>query len=1498
MIRQRFPVWLRCALAMAVIQWGAGQFAHAQGNNGNGNGNGNGRMRSTTRAQRQAARNRAAPQGKGVNSHFAGLNPDNAAVSPLVAGPSTLASMTPGAPPDYFGVANYANSAFPVVSAGPINAITVTSGGGGYKHPIVTITDPTGSGAAAAATIDTGVITSIAVTAGGTGYSNPIVTITDSGKAGGATAFVSSFGTVTGGLRKFVDTLPGLTAAGANNLGKYIPLAVADNTTFPGSDFYRIGLQEFTHQFHSDLTGGTSVRGYYDMGNANDPANHYLGPLILATRDRPVRILFQNNVTTDLNIPVDTTYMGAGMVDDGTNAAIASKKRATLHLHGGNSPWISDGTTHQWITPAGGDGQPNFLGFRKGFSFQNVPDMTATLGLVPGDLGDGKATFYWTNEQSGRLMFFHDHAYGITRLNVYAGEAAGYLLVDPAQETVLASASMPGTIVTDPATGTIQSADLSHLVPLVIQDKTFVPDSGIAGGQLAAQDPTWDVAAWGGSGSLWFPHVYMPNQNPSDLEGSGAYGRWDYGPWFWPAQDPSTFVAGGLPFPCTSAATPAGGWAFPPLMCPGTPLPSGVPEGFMDTPVINGTAYPRATVAPAAYRFQILSAGNDRTWNLQLYYAVDKFGVVCKGGNAFDAASCTEVSMVPAVPHTAQTSPPLCSTATQSSPGGLTIAGLDGAGNPLNGTGLPSGCWPTTWPSDGREGGVPDPATAGPPIIQIGSEGGLLPAPAAIPSTPIGYEYDRRSITVLNVLNHGLLLGPAERADVVVDFTGVPSGSVLILYNDAGAPVPAFDSRIDYYTGDPDQTSTGGAPSTQPGYGPNTRTIMQFQVSGSSPNTIPFSLPSLKAALPGLFASTQEPIIVPETVYPAANGGTATPTYSRIFDTTATFVDHGASTPSVHQLLPKTIQELFTLDYGRMNATLGVELPFTNFLTQTTIPYGYIDPPTEIFKDGETQLWKITHNGVDTHFIHFHLFTVQVINRVGWDGAIKPPDPNELSFKDTVRMNPLEDIIVALRPIKQRNLPWPLPDSIRPMDVTAPTFSTAGFTNIDPANNPIVPNVTNSLTNFGWEYVWHCHILGHEENDMMRAMVLQVPPLAPANLTANLAVLPATGVNLAWMDNSASESGFTVQRADDSSFTQGLTSFPVAASVPNTLYGGTLTFNDPAGAAAQFYRVQAVDDNFKPPLAQAFNTTPALLSDWSSPASVSGNPSVVITADAVVSGPPNVAGWNNQSPVAVTINGHDNGGAAVASITYSATGAQPIPATTVTNPATVGISVDGVTKVTFQATDANGKSSPPQTVTVRLDTIAPTAALTPGPNAGGWNCCSGSFAVTGADPLSGVASIDYSAAGATILGPATVNGAIASLTLSQGMTTVTFSATDVAGNKSLAQNVAVNLDLTPPALTAASNPSQTNRGNRTIDVKVTGTVSDGLSGVNLASGTYSVVNGANVVVATGAFTVASNGSYTFHVGLSAATRQTYTITVKAKDQANNIGSAITTFVVK
>ncbi|MFZ1612768.1 MAG: hypothetical protein WAT51_01275, partial [Holophaga sp.] len=205
-------------------------------------------------------------------------------------------------------------------------------------------------------------------------------------------------------IRKFVDTLPGLTVANANNLGNYIPVAVADTTTFPGSDYYDISLVDYTQQLHSDLPA-TRLRGYKDNLGADGKA-HYLGPLILAERDRPVRVTFRNQLAIgaagNLPLPVDTTVMGAG---DGPNGTTYTQNRAELHLHGGLNPYISDGTPHQWITPAG-DPTPN----KKGAAFANVPDMVGPGNLFPTPTaGDGIGTYFYTNQQSGRLMFYHDH---------------------------------------------------------------------------------------------------------------------------------------------------------------------------------------------------------------------------------------------------------------------------------------------------------------------------------------------------------------------------------------------------------------------------------------------------------------------------------------------------------------------------------------------------------------------------------------------------------------------------------------------------------------------------------------------------------------------------------------------------------------------------------------------------------------------------------------------------------------------------------------------------------------------------------------------------------------------------------------------------------------------------------------------------------------------------------------------------------------------------------
>jgi FtsP/CotA-like multicopper oxidase with cupredoxin domain len=1102
----------------------------------------------------------------------------------------------PGGTPDYFGsTPNYANSPMPTVTTTPVSGITlngfsVTNGGSGYTTPHVVLTGGGGTGATAMARVSQGVVIALTLTNPGTGYTSaPTVALKDpSPRAKGAAAtatFTSNAGSfvITGGIHKFIDSLPGLGPTGANNLGKFIPIATPDTTTYPGTDYYIIELRQYTEKLHTDLPA-TTLRGYVQVNSAGVPvtANHYLGPLIVANKDRPVRIKFTNRLPTgtsgNLFIPVDTTYMGAGA---GPNGGSYTQNRATMHLHGGNTIWISDGTTHQWTVPVG-ESTP----YPKGVSVRYVPDMDG------GNEPQGTLTFFYSNQQSARLMFYHDHAYGITRLNVYAGEAAGYLLTDPTETALISNGTLPNVGI-----------------PLIIQDKTFVDATTIA-----AQDPTWN---WGTTAptphtrDLWWPHVYMPNQNPYDVTGANPCGRWDYGPWFFP---PWTVQFGTLTNPYYNPT--AAPWE-PPVI-PGTPNPSGVPESFMDTPLVNGNAYPFLTVQPTLVRFRILNACNDRFLNLQLYVASSIINTITitNGGSGYSPANPPAVTIsggggtgaiaTATVTGTAVTAITIVSvgsgfttapTVTIAPPGGL--GGVTAIATATIYTGLTEvgmlpanpGGWPADYPTaDGRAGGFPDPATRGPAIIQIGTEGGFLPAPALITNRPVGYDYNRRSITVLNVLEKACNLGPAERADVLVDFTNF-AGKTLILYNDAPAPVPAFDPRIDYFTGDGDQTATGGAPNTIPGYGPNTRTIMQIRVAAGGSSTAPpndynpAKLAQLITALGNAFRITQDTIIVPESAYNSAYGATFADNFIAIQDTAHTFTPIGQTTPLTMPLLPKGIQELFTNDYGRMNALLSYEIPNTNGTIQTTIIQAYVDPPNEIMApslaatpigsaaDG-TQLWKWTHNGVDTHAIHFHLFNIQLINRVGWDGAIKPPDDNELGWKDTIQMNPLEDAIVALRPIAPTNhLPFfKVPNSVRLLDPTRPLNATTNadgmplFTNVNPLGNPVT--VTNQMTNFGWEYVDHCHLLGHEENDMMRPMCLAVAPEAPSGLTATHVT---GGIRLDWVNNAINATSLTIQRSTTSAFTTFVTFTPPLPT--------STTFTDTTGTVGQQYYYRIIASN-------------------------------------------------------------------------------------------------------------------------------------------------------------------------------------------------------------------------------------------------------------------------------------------------------------------------------
>ena len=1080
----------------------------------------------------------------------------------------------PGTKPHFFGPwPNWANSPLPT---GAVTTLTLVNGGKGYTAPVVNITNlyynPT-TWATASAVVTNGVITSLTLNGGGSGYNSPIVIITDT-TGTGAQATATIGGVLSGGIRKFVDSLPGLGPAGASTLGQYMVIASPDNSTYPGCDYYEIGLVQYTEKMHTDLPP-TLLEGYVQISTAAVPGSHvpltyingtaildsygnqvygvdnphYLGPSIVAFRDRPVRIKFTNYLPTgmggNLFIPVDTTVMGAGMGPLDMPGMPGMKEnytqnRATLHLHGGLTPWISDGTPHQWTTPAG-----EMTQYPKGVSVQYVPDMWFVNGTtvpntvgqttapVPGastNPGNGSLTFYYTNEQSARLMFYHDHAYGLTRLNVYAGEAAGYVLTDQVEQDLIAGTDVsgvnPGHLQVLPGIGT----------PLVIQDKTFVDASTIG-----YQDPLWKWGSTPGTahtGDLWFPHVYMPNQNAGAIDGSNAFGRWDYGPWFFP---PTNDIPNG-PVPNPYYDPINAPWEPP--MTLGVPDTSMVMEAFCDTPLVNGVAYPFMNVEPRAYRFKILGVGNDRSLNLQLYQADPN--VITSDGR-----TNTEVKMVPAVP----------------TPG-----------------------FPDTWPTDGRDGGAPDPTTVGPNFIQIGTEGGFLPAPVVIPNQPVTFNLNPKTFNYGNVLDHALALVPAERADVIIDFSQF-AGKTIILYNDGPAAWPAADPRNDYFTGSMDNTASGGAPTTQPGYGPNTRTILQFRVNNTTP-AAPYNLTALDAVFaktstkPGVFETDLDPIIAPQAGHDSAYNktfpvdnfvriGADNYTFKTIANTTLTI-------PFQNKALHDEMSAVYD-EFGRASGMEGLELQNAGPQQQGFLLYPYVSPVVDIVTDcaispigpvanDGTQIWRIIHNGIDTHAIHFHLFNVQLINRVGWDNMILPPDPNELGWKDTVRVNPLEQTIVATRPYAP-TLPFDIPNSVRLIDPTMPEGVTlmgppGGF--VDPTAEPVT--VLNHYVNYGWEYVWHCHILGHEEMDMMHAMSFGVAPKAPTNLTAfafiNGGVLTA---QLDWQDKSISETNFTVQRADDSGFTTGVTNFMVGANT-NTYADTTILSNQ-----AYYYRVMAND---------------------------------------------------------------------------------------------------------------------------------------------------------------------------------------------------------------------------------------------------------------------------------------------------------------------------------
>ncbi len=179
-------------------------------------------------------------------------------------------------------------------------------------------------------------------------------------------------------------------------------------------------------------------------------------------------------------------------------------------------------------------------------------------------------------------------------------------------------------------------------------------------------------------------------------------------------------------------------------------------------------------------------------------------------------------------------------------------------------------------------------------------------------------------------------------------------------------------------------------------------------------------------------------------------------------------------------------------EYGRLHQRLGTgDNNFTSLSGLTingkdnqglpTWGRDYLDPATEDPGPADIEIWDIFNLTADTHPMHFHLVNVQVIQRQALvvdpvsgattmvtTGAPWAPDDNELGWKETVRNNPMEVTTIMMK----FDLPK-LPTSMG-----------------DPSSPRFASQYPGKIVH---EYVWHCHILEHEEHDMMRPLVVVKP---------------------------------------------------------------------------------------------------------------------------------------------------------------------------------------------------------------------------------------------------------------------------------------------------------------------------------------------------------------------------------------------------------------------
>ena len=180
------------------------------------------------------------------------------------------------------------------------------------------------------------------------------------------------------------------------------------------------------------LPMSTIVWGYEPAGGTCT----YPGPTIVAQRDVPLDVTWVNGLVDGSGsplghlLPVDTSIEWANPLNQDPEDPFSGPIPVVTHLHGGHNESASDGLPGAWFTPGFAITGPQWV----------------------------KPIYRYDNDQEAGTLWYHDHAHGITRLNVYAGFAGFYLLRDAREDALIAADALPSG---------------AYEWPIVIQDRSF-----------------------------------------------------------------------------------------------------------------------------------------------------------------------------------------------------------------------------------------------------------------------------------------------------------------------------------------------------------------------------------------------------------------------------------------------------------------------------------------------------------------------------------------------------------------------------------------------------------------------------------------------------------------------------------------------------------------------------------------------------------------------------------------------------------------------------------------------------------------------------------------------------------------------------------------------------------------------------------------------------------------------------------------------------------------